>query len=87
MLLSILLALSLLSNALFYALYKKTMQTLTQCQADLKTTSQQLSEYAQKYESIKKLCELDKKRLEAKYSRLLQTAAKSTPYNHPSNKQ
>jgi chromosome segregation ATPase len=86
-LLTIIFALSLLSNALFYALYKherkahfKTMQTLTQCQSDLKTTSQQLSEYAQKYESLKKLCELDKKRLEAKYSRLLKTAAKPTPY-------
>jgi chromosome segregation ATPase len=86
-LLSILFALSLLSNALFYALYKherkahfKTMQTLAQYQSDLKTTSQQLSEYAQKYESLKKLCELDKKRLEAKYSRLLQTVVKPTPY-------
>jgi hypothetical protein len=65
-LLSILFVLSLLSNALFYALYKherkahfETMQTLTQCQSDLKTISQQLSEYAQKYESLKKLCELD----------------------------
>ena len=77
---SIFFALSLLLNAFTYALYKherkahfKTMQTLTQCQSDLKTTSQ-------KYESLKKLCELDKKRFEAKYSRLLKTAAKPTPY-------
>jgi len=85
-LLSILFALSLLSNALFYALYKherkthfETMRTLTQCQAELKSTQESLIKYTQLYSELKSKCELDKKKIEQRYTALLKKATEPIP--------
>jgi len=85
-LLSILLTLSLLSNALFYTIYKherkahfETMQTLTQCQVELKSTQENLVKYTQLYSELKSKCELDKKKIEQRYTVLLKKATEPIP--------
>jgi predicted nuclease with TOPRIM domain len=85
-LLSILFALSLLSNALFYAIYKherkthfETMRSLTQCQAELKSTQENLIKYTQLYSELKSKCELDKKKIEQRYTALLKKASEPIP--------
>lgn len=85
-LLFILISLSLLSNALFYAIYKherkthfETMRTLTQCQAELKSTQENLIKYTQLYSELKSRCELDKKKIEQRYTALLKKATEPIP--------
>jgi len=85
-LLSILLTLSLLSNALFYTIYKherkahfETMRTLTQCQVELKSTQENLIKYTQFYSELKSKCELDKKKIEQRYTALLKKASEPIP--------
>jgi hypothetical protein len=85
-LLSILFALSLLSNAFIYALYKHerkahfgTMQTLTQCQSELKSTQENLIKYTQLYSELKSKCELDKRKIEQRYTVLLKKATEPIP--------
>jgi len=84
--LSILFTLSLLSNALFYALYKherkahfRAMQSLAQCQAELKSTQENLVKYTQLYSELKSKCELDKKKIEQRYTALLKKATEPIP--------
>ncbi len=85
-LLFILLSLSLLSNALFYALYKherkthfRAMQSLAQCQTELKTTQENLIKYTSLYSELKSKCELDKKKIEQRYTALLKKATEPIP--------
>jgi chromosome segregation ATPase len=85
-LLSILFTLSLLSNILFYALYKlerkahfRAMHSLAQCQAELKSTQENLTKYTQLYSELKSKCELDKKKIEQRYTALLQKATEPIP--------
>ena len=85
-LLVILLSLSLLSNAVFYALYKherkahfRAMQSLAQCQAELKATQENLIKYTQLYSELKSKCELDKRKIEQRYTALLKKATEPTP--------
>jgi chromosome segregation ATPase len=85
-LLFILLSLSLLSNALFYAIYKherkthfRAMQSLAQCQAELKSTQENLIKYTQLYSELKSKCELDKKKIEQRYTALLKKASEPIP--------
>ena len=75
------LSISLLFNALFLFLYKherfshfKTMQALSECQADLKDTTDKFSTLTDQHQKLKSLCELDKKQLEKKYTQLIQKA-------------
>jgi chromosome segregation ATPase len=84
--LSILLALSLLSNALFYAIYKherkahyRAMQSLSQCKAELKSTQENLVQYTSLYSELKNKCELDKKKIEQRYAVLLKKATEPIP--------
>jgi hypothetical protein len=85
-LLSFLLTLSLLSNVLFYALYKherkahfRAIQSLAQCQAELKSTQENLIKYTQLYSELKSKCELDKKKIEQRYTALLKKASEPIP--------
>ncbi len=85
-LLFILLSLSLLSNALFYALYKherkthfRAMQSLAQCQTELKSTQENLIKYAELYSKLKRECEVDKKKIEQRYTALLKKATEPIP--------
>jgi chromosome segregation ATPase len=85
-LLSILLTLSLLSNALFYAIYKherkthfRAMQSLAQCQAELKATQENLAKYTERYKDLKSKCEIDKKQIEQRYTALLKKATDPIP--------
>jgi chromosome segregation ATPase len=84
--LSILFTLSLLSNALFYAIYKherkahfRAMQSLAQCQAELKSTQENLVKYTSLYSELKSKCELDKKKIEQRYTALLKKATEPIP--------
>jgi len=84
--LSILFTLSLLSNILFYALYKlerkahfRAMHSLAQCQAELKSTQENLIKYTQLYSELKSKCELDKRKIEQRYSLLLKKATEPIP--------
>ena len=85
-LLFILLSLSLFSNALFYVIYKherkahfRAMQSLAQCQAELRTTQENLIKYTQLYSELKSRCELDKKKIEQRYTALLKKATEPIP--------
>jgi len=85
-LLSISLALSLLSNAVFYALYKherkahfQALEKLNTCQAELKATRENLVKYTQLYSELRNKCELDKKKIEQRYTALLKKATEPIP--------
>jgi len=84
--LSILLTLSVLSNALFYAIYKherkthfRAMQSLAQCQAELRTTQENIVKYTQLYSELKSKCELNSKKIEQRYTALLKKATEPVP--------
>jgi len=85
-LLFILLSLSLFSNALFYVIYKherkahfRAMQSLAQCQAELRTTQENLIKYTQLYSELKNKCEIDKRKIEQRYTALLKKATEPIP--------
>jgi chromosome segregation ATPase len=84
--LSILFTLSLLSNALLYAIYKHERKALSQaleklsaCQAELKATQENLVKYTSLYSELKSKCELDKKKIEQRYTALLKKATEPIP--------
>jgi len=85
-LLSTLLTLSLLSNALFYTIYKherkahfQALEKLNTCKAELKATQENLIKYTQLYSELKSKCELDKKKIEQRYTALLKKASEPIP--------
>jgi len=71
----------LLIGAWFYErkTHYKTLQKLSMCQAELKSAQENLVKYAQLYTDLRNKCELDKKKIEQKYSTLLQKSLEPIP--------
>jgi len=57
----------------------QTMKKLSTCQTELKTTREDLTKYMQLYADLRSKCELDKKRIEQKYSILLRKTLEPIP--------
>jgi len=74
----------LLIGAWFYERksHFQTMNKYAQCQAELKSTQENLAKYTQLYSDLKNRCELDKKQIEQKYSTLLKKSLEPIPQVH-----
>jgi len=57
----------------------QTIQKLSTCKAELKTTQENLLKYTQLYNDLRSKCELDKKQIEQKYSALLKKSLEPIP--------
>ncbi len=57
----------------------QTIQKLATCKAELKTTQENLNKYTQLYTDLRSKCELDKKQIEQRYSKLLQKSLEPIP--------
>jgi len=71
----------LLIGAWFYEhkTYLQTMNKLAICQAELKATQENLLKYTQLYTDLRNKCEIDKKKIEQRYTTLLKKAAEPIP--------
>jgi hypothetical protein len=57
----------------------RTMNKHAQCQAELKSTQENLIKYTQLYSELKSKCELDKRKIEQRYTVLLKKATEPIP--------
>jgi uncharacterized protein YpmS len=57
----------------------QTMNKLAICQAELQSTQENLTKYTQLYSELKGKCELDKKKIEQRYTALLKKASEPIP--------
>jgi hypothetical protein len=57
----------------------QTLQKLSICQAELKSTQENLIKYTSLYSELKSKCELDKKKIEQRYTALLKKATEPIP--------
>jgi hypothetical protein len=57
----------------------RTLQKLSMCQTELQSTQENLIKYTQLYTDLRNKCELDKKKIEQKYSALLQKSLEPIP--------
>lgn len=57
----------------------QTINKYTQCQAELKSTQENLIRYTQLYTDLRSKCELDKKQIEQRYSTLLKKSLEPIP--------
>jgi len=57
----------------------ETIQNLATCKAELQSTQESLVKYTQLYTDLKSKCELDKKQIEQRYSKLLQKSLEPIP--------
>jgi hypothetical protein len=57
----------------------QTIHDLATCQAELKSTQENLIKYTQLYSDLRSKCELDKKQIEQRYSKLLQKSLEPIP--------
>jgi len=57
----------------------RTTERLSQCKAELKATQENLIKYTQFYSELKSKCELDKKKIEQRYTALLKKATEPIP--------
>ncbi len=57
----------------------QTIQKLATCKAELQATQENLNKYIQLYTDLRSKCELDKKQIEQKYSKLLQKSLEPIP--------
>ena len=57
----------------------QTMHELAICQAELKATQENLVKYTQLYSELKSKCELDKRKIEQRYTALLKKATEPIP--------
>ena len=71
----------LLISAWFYERksHFQTINKYAQCQAELKSTQENLIRYTQLYTDLRSKCELDKKRIEQRYSTLLKKSLEPIP--------
>jgi len=56
-----------------------TIQKLATCKAELQATQENLVKYTQLYSELKSKCEIDKKKIEQRYTALLRKAAEPIP--------
>jgi hypothetical protein len=57
----------------------RTRDELATCKAELKATQENLMRYTQLYTDLRKKCELDKKKIEQRYSALLKKSLEPMP--------
>jgi hypothetical protein len=57
----------------------QTIQKLATCRTELQTTQENLTKYTQLYTDLRNKCELDKKLIEQKYSKLLRKSLEPIP--------
>ena len=57
----------------------QTAERLSQCKTELKSTQENLVKYADLYSELKSKCELDKKKIEQRYTVLLKKATEPIP--------
>ena len=57
----------------------QTMNKLATCHAELKATQENLVKYTNLYSELKSKCELDKKKIEQRYTALLKKATEPIP--------
>jgi DNA-binding XRE family transcriptional regulator len=71
----------MLFGAWFYErkVHFKTMNKLAVCRTELKATQENLAKYTQLYTDLRNKCELDKKKIEQKYSALLKKSLEPIP--------
>jgi hypothetical protein len=71
----------LLIGAWFYErkAHFQTMQKLSICQAELKATQENLVKYTQLYTDLRNKCEIDKRKIEQRYTALLKKATEPIP--------
>ncbi|MDM7320310.1 MAG: hypothetical protein P3W91_001110 [Fervidobacterium sp.] len=60
----------------------QTIDKYAQCQAELKSTQENLVRYTQLYIDLRNKCELDKKQIEQRYSTLLKKSLEPIPQVH-----
>jgi hypothetical protein len=71
----------LLIGAWFYErkTHFHTLEKLSTCRAELQSTQENLAKYTQLYSELKSKCELDKKKIEQRYTALLKKATEPAP--------
>jgi len=57
----------------------KTIEKLSMCRAELQTTQENLVKYTQLYSELKSKCELDKRKIEQRYTALLKKTTEPVP--------
>ncbi len=57
----------------------ETIRKLATCKAELKTTQENLAKYTSLYSELKNKCELDKRKIEQRYTALLKKATEPIP--------
>jgi hypothetical protein len=60
-------------------MHMRTAERLSQCRTELKTTQENLIKYTSLYSELKRKCELDKKKIEQRYTVLLKKATEPIP--------
>jgi chromosome condensin MukBEF ATPase and DNA-binding subunit MukB len=60
-------------------MHLQTAERLSQCKAELQSTQANLTKYTQLYSELKSKCELDKKKIEQRYTALLKKATEPVP--------
>jgi len=60
-------------------MHLQTAERLSQCRTELKSTQENLVKYTQLYSELKSKCELDKKKIEQRYTALLKKATEPIP--------
>jgi len=78
---AMLVACGLLAVGLFIErkMHIQTADRLSQCRAELKATQENLTKYTSLYSELKSKCELDKKKIEQRYTVLLKKATEPIP--------
>jgi hypothetical protein len=78
---TLLVACGLLAVGLFIErkMHLQTTERLSQCKAELQSTQENLVKYTELYSELKSKCELDKKKIEQRYTALLKKATEPIP--------
>lgn len=79
--LALFVAVGLLSAGLLIErkMHIQTAERLSQCKTELKSTQENLFKYTDLYSELKSKCELDKKKIEQRYTVLLKKATEPIP--------
>lgn len=78
--LALFVAVGLLSGLLIERkMHIQTAERLSQCKTELKSTQENLFKYTDLYSELKSKCELDKKKIEQRYTVLLKKATEPIP--------
>jgi uncharacterized membrane-anchored protein YhcB (DUF1043 family) len=78
---TLLVACGLLAVGLFIErkMHLQTAERLSQCKAELQSTQENLVKYTQLYANLRNKCEIDKRKIEQRYTALLKKATEPIP--------